>query len=242
MPVMIIQRYNGATMIDRQNRSRLVAVITRYMNEEVMAFAFDNEIFQICNASDDATVRFVVTSLWFHYDDCKDHLAGLSKEEWDYFQRLILLLESNSEIERVVRRRWSLRQIIAVVALLGFGLCVVWLGFGWHLFGVALAFGPVSILLARWRSYSDMKQTKEQLGLLPFSSFAELRATRKTTVGFSKRKYPSHVETRKVHGRLMVAAAWMNGMVLWSFVSPLILLFQTLPEKETTTRIREGTI
>jgi len=34
----------------------------------------------------------------------------------------------------------------------------------------------------------------------------------------------------------------VNGWVLWSFVSPLILFFQALPEKETTTRIREGTV
>jgi len=227
-------------MIDRQSRNRLVAAITRYMNEEVMAFAFDDEIHQICDASDDATVRFVVTSLWYHYDDCKDHLAGLSKEEWDYFHRLILVLESNSEIERVFRRRWSVRQLIAGMALVCFGLCVVWLGFGWHLFGVALVFGPVSILLAHWRSRSNTTPTKQALGLIPFSSFSELRAVRKAVAGFSKRKYPSHAKIRKVHSPLVIAAAWTNSIVLWSFISPLVLLFQAMPEKEATTRIREG--
>jgi hypothetical protein len=227
-------------MIDRQSRNRLVAAITRYMNEEVMAFAFDDEIHQICDASDDATVGFIVTSLWYHYDDCKDHFAGLSKEEWNYFHRLILLLESNSEIERASRRRWSIRQLIAGMALLCFALSVVWLGFGWHLFGVALAFGPVSILLAHWRSRANTMPNKQQLGLMPFSSFSELRAVRKTVAGFSKRKYPSQAKIRRVHSPLVIAAAWMNGIVLWSFVSPLVLLFQVMPEKEATARIREA--
>jgi hypothetical protein len=229
-------------MIDRQSRNRLVAAITRYMNEEIMAFAFDDEIHQIIYATKDSTVDYVVTSLWYHYDDCKDHLAGLSKEEWDYFQRLILLLESNSEIERVSRRRWSVRQIVAAVALLCFGLCVMRLGIGWHLLAVAVLFGPISVLLSHWRNRSDMTQTQEQLSLLPFSSFAELRAVRKTVAGFSKRQYPSHARIRNVHGPLATMAAWMNLLILWSIGSPLVLLFHALPEKETTTRIREGTV
>lgn len=35
----------------------------------------------ICTATADGTVQFVVDSLWYHHDDCTDHLAGLSKLE-----------------------------------------------------------------------------------------------------------------------------------------------------------------
>ena len=38
----------------------------------------------------------------------------------------------------------------------------------------------------------------------------------------------------------MTMAVWLHTAVLWSFISPLILLFQTLPEKEMQTRIRQG--
>ncbi|MHB0961093.1 MAG: hypothetical protein ACYC0X_21805 [Pirellulaceae bacterium] len=63
------------------------------MDEALTAFAFDDEITEIGTATADGTVHFVVDSLWYHYDDCRDHLAGLSKQEWDYFQRLVLLLD-----------------------------------------------------------------------------------------------------------------------------------------------------
>jgi hypothetical protein len=225
-------------MIDRQNRNRLISAITRYMNEEITAFAFDDEIQQIPNQ--DATIRFVVGLLWYHYDDCKDHLAGLSKEEWDYFQRLILLLQSDSEIES--HRKWSVRQLVAGIAILGFGLCVVQLGLGWHLVAVAIVLGPVSMLISYWKRHAMPEPTPQQVALIPYSSFAELRAVRRRVVGFSKRQYPRHATLRNVHGPLATAMAWMNMYILWFIGSPLVLLFQTLPEKETTIRIGEGAV
>ena len=229
----------GSSGIDRQARNRLVNVIRRYMGEVLTAFAFDEEITEIHMATTDDTVHVVVDSLWYHYDDCKDHLAGLSKQEWDYFQRLILLLESNAEIERVRQRRWSVRQVVAGVGLIGFGLCVVRYGIGWHLFGLALLFGPISILLSYWRNHSARRQDEEQLRLVPFSSISELRAVRRSVPGFSKRAYPAGAKVRNIRSRLMTMTGWLQTIVLWSFTSPLILLFQTLPETEVKTRIRQ---
>jgi hypothetical protein len=56
---------------------------------------------------------------------------------------------------------------------------------------------------------------------------------------FSKKKYPAGAKPRRVHSRLMTVAAWFQTAVLWSFVSPLILLFQSLPKKEVHIRIRQ---
>ena len=225
-------------MIDRQSRNRLVNAINRYLDGAMTAFAFDDEIFGTLSTSKDATVQHVVRLLWLHYDDCKDHLAGLSKDEWDYFQRLILLLEANAKIERVSHRKWSLRQLVAGLGLIGFGLCAYQFGIGWHLFGFALAFGPLSIALSYWRNRSEMRQARKRLGSAPFSSFPELRAVRKAVAGFSKRKYPAGSKVRSVHSRLMTTVVWFQTCVLWSFISPLILLFQTLPEREMQTRVR----
>ena len=234
----MVQGEPGASLLDRPSRNHLISAIQRYMDESIMAFAFDEELSQIRAATKDPTVHVVVGWLWFHYDDIQDHRAGLSKVEWDYFQRLILLLESDGQIEHVAKRTWSVRQVVAGLALLGFGLCVAWLGVGWHLFGAALAFGPVSILLAYWKGRASARRNQEQIGLAPFASFAELRAVRKAVSGFAKRRYPGQTTTRTVHSRLLTMAVWLQTWVLWSFVAPLVLLFQTFPEKETTTRVR----
>jgi hypothetical protein len=114
--------------VDRKNRDALLAAINRYLDGETTAFTFDDEIFGI--ASDDRTISHVVSQLWLFYDDCKDHKARLSKEAWDYFQRLILVLQSDAHVEVSKRRRWDYTQMIALVTLLLFVYGATWLGLG----------------------------------------------------------------------------------------------------------------
>ena len=212
------------------------------MDEALTAFAFDEEINELRTATADGTVQFVVDSLWFHYDDCKDHLAGLSKPEWDYFQRLILLLESDAEIERLRQRRWSVRQVVAGIALIGFGLCVSRIGIGWHLLGFALLFGPVSILLSYWRNCSERRQAEERLRLAPFSVDLRTACHPYGRLRLLEEEIPGWCQDQEIHSRLMTMAVWLQTAVLWSFISPLILLFQTLPEKEMHTQSARGII
>lgn len=226
-----------AGMIDRPNRDRLLSAINRYLDEAITAFAFDEEIFQI--ASKDAVVKWVSRALWYHYDKCKDHLVVLSKEEWNHIQRLVLVLQSDAHIERRIERKWSLRQLVAGIAAGGFGLCAAWLGIGWRLFGVALLFAPISMWLDRWCDPSIADYGEKQRGRYPFSSFAELRAVRKAVVGFSKRKHPPHAGTRTIRDpsprKDMGKSVFEH--TLWAFLSPAVLLYQALPDKQTFTRI-----
>ena len=151
---------------DRHARDCLVNAIRRYINEALTAFAFDDEINEIRAETADGTVHAVVDALWLCYDDCKDHLAGLSKQEWDYVQRLLLLLESDGELQFVWQRRWSIRQAGAVGGLLAFARCVHRFGIGWHLFGFALLFGPLLILLAYGRTRTERRRAENRLPLV----------------------------------------------------------------------------
>ena len=46
--------------------------------------------------------------IWFHYDDCRDHNIVATEQEWDYFNRLLFLLESDAEGEFVkTRGNWG---------------------------------------------------------------------------------------------------------------------------------------
>jgi hypothetical protein len=94
-------------MIDRKARSEMSNVIREYMAEEVSAFQLDDELDRIAQATLDGTVKFVNKLMWYHYDDCKDHKIVATKWEWDYFNRLLLLLESEAEADFVkVRSSW----------------------------------------------------------------------------------------------------------------------------------------
>ena len=71
------------------------------MAERIGALELGDELHIIAHATQDSTVKFVNRVMWFHYDDCKDHKIVASKQEWDYFNRLLLLLESEAEAEFV---------------------------------------------------------------------------------------------------------------------------------------------
>ena len=53
----------------------------------------------------------------FHYDDCKEHFVVASKAQWDFFNRLLLLIASDAEIAVATRRSWHPSQSIAAVFL-----------------------------------------------------------------------------------------------------------------------------
>ncbi|MCA9147530.1 MAG: hypothetical protein KDB05_32375, partial [Planctomycetales bacterium] len=61
-------------MIDRDARNDLAALIRRYLAEEIKAFDLDEQLERFRD-SHDSGVRFVATTMWFHYDDCDDHFV-----------------------------------------------------------------------------------------------------------------------------------------------------------------------
>ena len=83
------------------------ANIRDYMAERITAFELDDALDRLARGSQDRTLNFVRTLMWFHYDDLKNHKVHATKQEWDYFNRFLLLLESEAEADFVrVRSSW----------------------------------------------------------------------------------------------------------------------------------------
>jgi|ERR1035438_1141207 hypothetical protein len=106
-------------MIDRTSRDRMIQTIRSYMDEEITLDQFDDTLADISRATSDEAVSAVRRELWCLYDDLMDDHVGTSKQGWDYFNRILLLLASNGEI--AVERGWCTRhvlsQTVAAVAL-----------------------------------------------------------------------------------------------------------------------------
>lgn len=222
--------------VDRENRDRLADAVRRYLGEEITTSAFDDEIHAIRDASDDPTIRLIVGWLWYHYDDFIDHEVRLSKDEWNYFQRLLLVLASEAHVVVETRRRWSATQLAAVAALMLFGGGVAWLGLGWRLVSIAIpSLAAVSIAIA-WRPGVNRPSKSESI-LTPFTSFAELRAVRRQVVGFAKRKYPPHVGSRRIRSPAADFAMWLPTVAIWTLCSPVVLALQVLPERQFHARV-----
>jgi hypothetical protein len=216
--------------VDRPNRDLLAAAIRRYLSEQSTAFEFDEEIFQIRGNSDDSTLATIASALWFHYDDCTDHKVVLTKCEWDCFHRLLLVLESDAVIRVERWRVWSWSQMAAVLALLAFTACSMWVGMGMHLALLVVPWGMLSMMLARWRRRIVPEKTAAALRLTPFASVAEIRAVRRSIRGFTKQRYPSELAIRRIRSPLMAKLLLLPTYVVWLLFAPAILLFQALPK------------
>lgn len=223
---------------DRESRAALADTIRQFLDERKTAFEFD-EALDPFRDSRDPTVRFVAQRVWFHYDDCQDHLVAMSKAEWDYFQRLLLLLESDCHITTATVRRWSWTQMVALGCLCGYGWCVWQFGWGEQLLAFAIPFGIVSIAISVLRCRTRPPAPYAEV-LVPFSSFAELSAAYCSARGFRKRRYPQAITTRRIRSRVAEFGLRLRFYSLWLMLSPLPLLVQTFPLTETQTEIRKA--
>ncbi|SPE32570.1 hypothetical protein SBA2_680039 [Acidobacteriia bacterium SbA2] len=94
-------------MIDRITRDEVGRAIRDYMKNTITAFDLDAALQAVSCRTADETVKFVAKQMWFNYDDRKNHYIIASKQQWDFFNRLLLLLESEAEVEFVrVRTSW----------------------------------------------------------------------------------------------------------------------------------------
>lgn len=227
-------------MMDRNAREQMADAIRSYMEEKTRAFEFDNMIAEAANGTLDKTVQIIAEELWFHYDDLVNHKIVASKVEWDFFNRLLLLLSSDGEIE-VVRnwRRWHITQVVAAACLVCFAYLATRTTLWDYLLYMAGPFGFASMVLA-WFNYRRQKKaySPSRIALVPFNSVSKLRSVRRRVSGFMKTKYPKPLARRRIGHAFAEKLLWIPRGILWLMVSPIVLFIQILPERESESRVR----
>lgn len=224
-------------MQDRAARADLIDAICAYLDDRMMAFEFSERIDEIASDSEDQTVHFVVDELWGFYDDCKDHHVVLAKKEWDYIQRLILVLDSESEVHISRARCWSPDNGVAMAALALFGV-LLW-GFQLSYWFIAAPFGALSMYLSdvRRRRRYDSRSSAE-IALIPFASLGEIRGALARNPAFRKQRYPANLILRRIRGPVEATLGAIRLRILWLVASPVVLLFQTLPDYRTQPHVK----
>lgn len=221
-------------VVDRKARDELADLITTYCNDEIPPFQLHKALLERWRDCKDETVQIVIDSLWFHYDDLKDHRAVATKGQWDFFQRLMLLLQSDGHVDITTRRRWTLRQLVAACMLVLFGVAVARMGFRAELLLVTVLLGVVSMLLSDWPNRVERRSASALPQAAPFASVAELLAVRRKLPTFAKRCYRPDLQHRRIRGRFDEAVPWLYWRAVWLALSPVALLFQCLPDIERT--------
>ena len=174
--------------------------------------------------------------MWYHYDDCDDHLVCFNKQQWDYFQRLLLVLASNCRIETQSECCWSIKQLIAVVALCVFVYFAIQFGWGQQLLVLSVPFGAVSIALSFWRRRSENEPDPYTPIIFPFATFSDLSIAYRSS-GFRKTRYPKQIGSRTIRSPFMDSFWCLHTYAIWLIFAPIPLLFQSLPERRIETRV-----
>jgi hypothetical protein len=215
------------SMIDRAARDQVISAFEAYLDDQITAFKFDDLLHHI--DSEDRTVNEVIRVAWFHYDDCTDHKVHLTKPEWDYFQRLLLIFASDAEFSTSQSRRWSWDHLIAWLALMLFvGISFV-VGWGWHLIFCAVPFGIVSILIRIYRRRRDSEFLLRKVACTPFDSMTQILWLRRQLPRFHKRKHRVETGGRKIRSEAKESFIRVFSYGYWFALAPLVLLFQGFP-------------
>lgn len=221
---------------DRESRKLLAQLIESFLASNISAFVFDEQL-DVCRDSHDPVIRFVFQAVWYHYDDCDDHFVCLSKEEWDFFQRLLLVLSSDSQVVTTSLRRRSVTQLIAVLSLSLFIFFAIQTGWGQHLLVVSIPFGFVSIALSELNAKETATADPLEPLLFPFATFSDLARARRSS-RFRKTQYPVGISERRIRPPFMGLVSRLQMSVAWLIFSPLPLMFQIWSCSQTETRIK----
>lgn len=214
-------------MIDRAARDEVITVFESYLDDQITAFEFDDRLHDV--DSEDWTVNEIILEAWFHYDDGKDHKVNLSKPEWDYIQRLLLILRSDAELSASAEKRWSWDHALAWLALAGFVGIALIAGWGWHLYLWAIPFGIISVLISDYRRRREPVPKANEIACEPFASFSQIRQFRQHLPGFVKQRYRREIGQRTIRGEAEESFSWAFFHCYWILFGPVVLLFQGFP-------------
>ncbi|MFO0913257.1 MAG: hypothetical protein U0795_09880 [Pirellulales bacterium] len=161
----------------------------------------------------------------------------LNKRDWDYLQRLLLLLEADCQLETHSERYWSSTQLVAAGAIIG--LAVVTSIWGWNgLAWVWIPCGLLSMCLEWILSRTTRSRSAYQSIIEPFASIGDLRTAYEST-RFTKQKYRGPTPARHADPNyLPMAIGYLLIGVFWLALGPIILAIQIAPRTAVTIQAR----
>lgn len=177
--------------IDRVKRDLMADALRCFIRGDIKSYAFMKRLDAICDDTDDRVLVELPRLVWALHDDVYDRPAYLSKQEWAYAQRVLLLLESDA-VPVVEEIPFATPRVITAMLIAASGAAAM------GCIGIALTVSSfyavhtyLLCLLVIFASHRLNKLDSKQESLQPFSSLMELHAIRKCTPRFVREPYAS---------------------------------------------------
>jgi len=222
--------------LDRLARDQLIQSIERHLSGDLDMDDFIRAVGKLDGRTCDMTVQYII-DLCDNLYDLDDRPVHASKEGWDYFQRLLLVLHSDGRIVETKSSRWCPSQWWAI-RLLGLGASLIaWLGVGAQMLLALIPLGIGSIWLASWRKRHHPAPVWQPHQLYPFGSWAEMRQIAAQTPRFRKRRFDRAKFVRRWYDPINFKLPEWPFYPIWVLLSPLVILGQSFPIRDHRTRV-----
>ncbi len=213
-------------MVVIEERNELIQCINEYLDGKIQSFEFDEKL-GVFSDSKDSTVNHIVHELWFFYDDLVDHHVCADKSNWDYWQRLILILASGVEIEEgndiETTDNNGLSKIFALISLAVYGYLILTQSESRSFWKFVLWI--VSIVIC-YEQQSDEPTVVPRPDCYPFSNYSEIRKAVRLSGNSKKKKFPREIEGRRIREKSSEIVAYLAFLVGLFYFSPIFLLIQ----------------
>jgi hypothetical protein len=210
-------------MVDRESRGQLLMLLDGYLSGTIRAREFDEQLGNLNTKN--KTVREIVFMCWFHYDDFIDHQAKLTRQTWNYFQRLRLIVQSDAEIKSNRVWNWTAFHLLTFISV------ALLLMVGWKC-GMDLEFWAADLALGAALACVAYGQKKPKppaalvpdAELIPFGSFSSMRAVYELTPAFQKRPYPRTMDLTPLHSSFFMRVVLIPRLFFWPMLALIGLL------------------
>ncbi len=224
-------------MLNRIDRNDTAILYEAFFNGKIYDSSdeVDTLIQETCSRvenSDDPTVQMAYKIFIQHHEACGGEIHLIDKSEWDYLERIRLVLLSDAELlEHSQPINFNRQNLLSLLASTSFFLFWYLSGTGWHLLLYTV---PLGLLLFLTQEVFTDKIPKLNLyqGIIePFISLQQLEKTYHSVSNFQKNKFPAKYRNKKswswtsFEGNLII--------LIMLIFSPLILLIMSIPDSNT---------
>ncbi len=210
--------WETVTVICREDRDAAVVVYDQMCEGE--GAQIETEQWDRLRKSPDDTVRHAIEILSSTFEDILD-VSELEKSEWDYLQRVRLVLMSDAKLSRQRRFLWSWADCVWPVLACAAVVVLPWKGIGWYCFSALCLSGPFWMWIAyrgrQWRRAKGAYWTIIQ----PFASIRQLAAVYEQTPAFQKKRFLAR--RRQLLDEICVLGNWAITILTMGLFWPLLI-------------------
>ena len=213
-------------MVNIEERNRFIQLANDYLDGKMDESEFFGKMGDFEESHDFTISRIAGDSFGLDIGP-ENSDATPTKEDWDYFQRLLLVLSSGSEFEDYYESANPYNSgtfLISITSIILYFICVFEYHFSWILCNIAISLILLPLAkLANFETDMAIKRTD----CYPFNNLGEIRKAVRLSGNFRKRKFRGDADDRKENNKTLSILGTAFGYAILILLAPIFMFFNS---------------